>query len=70
MKLSIYYGKLKPIVAVGKNQYALLHFLSRYPGWHTMSQDRATKRAIVGLVNRESIVYDQTTHMARVNYGG
>lgn len=49
MKLSIWYGKAKPMVAIGKNQCNLLAFAEKYPCWHTFKNDRATIDAIRGL---------------------
>lgn len=52
MKLKIYIGLQKPLVAVGKNQCHALAFAEKYRGWHTMKQDRATVKAIKGLARR------------------
>lgn len=52
MKFSIYYGKARPIVAVGRHQCRLLQFAERFPGWHSYASDRATMRAVRGLQKR------------------
>lgn len=52
MKLAIYVGKDKPLVAVGVNQCNLLGFAEKYRGWHSFKNDRPTKRAIKALENK------------------
>lgn len=56
MKLKVYDGSARPKTAVGKNQCHLLEFATKYYGWHTFAKDRATLRAVEGLVRRGSIV--------------
>ena len=46
MKLTIYYGGAKPMIAIGKNQYNLLDFAFKYPQWHSFKNDKATIHAI------------------------
>lgn len=55
MKLTIYYGGSKPIVAVGKNQCNLLAFAEKYKQWHSFTQDRATKRAVSALAKKGAL---------------
>lgn len=64
----IWHGKPQPLKAVGKNQCELLQFLERYPGWHTMSHDRTTRKAIEGLVRRSCITFDPSTNQAKIIY--
>ncbi len=52
MKLAIYYGGPKPLVAYGRNQCHLLQFAFNNRGWHTIGRDRATKQAVRGLTAR------------------
>lgn len=60
MKLSIYYGKAKPIVAIGKNQVRLLQFAFDYPTWHYFNENsKPTQKAIDGLVKRGSILLNE-----------
>ena len=66
--LKIYYGAAKPLTAVGKHQARLLGFLERYKGWHTMATDKATTRAIEGLLRRGSIAFNPLTHQACIVY--
>ena len=42
-KLTIWHGKSKPMLAVGVNQCRMLGFFNKYPGWHYIGKDRATK---------------------------
>lgn len=44
--LTIYYGASKPIRVRGVNVCRLVSFAEKFPCWHTIKQDRATKRAI------------------------
>lgn len=49
-KLTIYYGAVKPMVAVGRNQCRLLAFAERHHGWHSVNERcRASKRAVKAL---------------------
>ena len=48
----IYHGAAKPIVARGVNQCRLLGFAEQHRGWHSISSDRATRRALAALVSR------------------
>lgn len=66
--LKIYCGAVKPLTAVGKHQTRLLGFLERYKGWHTMGEDKATARAVEGLLRRGSIAYNHTTNQACIVY--
>jgi hypothetical protein len=60
MKLSIYHGKAKPLVAIGKNQVRLLQFAFDYPSWHYFNEDcRTTQKAIDGLLKRGSILLNE-----------
>lgn len=46
MKLTIYYGGNKPMIAIGKNQCNLLAFAEKYRTWHSFKNDKATIHAI------------------------
>lgn len=50
--MTIFYGANKPIKAIGKHQVKALDFAYRFPCWHTYSQDKATKRAILALAKK------------------
>lgn len=50
--MTIFYGALKPIKAVGKNQVKTLDFAYRFKCWHSFSQDKATKRAVIALAKK------------------
>jgi hypothetical protein len=59
MKFSVYTGRPSgPFVAIGKNQCRLLGFAEKYRGWHTYAKDRATLRAVQGLVKRGSLIVE------------
>lgn len=66
--LTIFHGKKEPLKAVGKNQVRLLSFLERFPGWRTCANDRATARAIEGLLKRKAIAYNPLTNQACIIY--
>ena len=56
MKLTVYLGRKKPLVAVGKNQCRLLAFAEKHRGWHSFNQKcRTTRAAIAGLKRRKCI---------------
>lgn len=57
--LTIYYGNEKPIKAIGKNQVKILDFAYRYRGWHSYSKDRATLRALEGLLAKGYLEVNQ-----------
>ena len=53
MKLAIYHGKEKPILAIGCNQVRLLSFAYNTMAWHYWNPKcRATNRAISALVRK------------------
>lgn len=56
--LKIYHGAEKPLQAVGKHQCRLLAFCEKYQCWHYTADDRATRRAVDGLLKRGAIVRD------------
>ena len=66
--LTIFHGQPQPIKAVGRNQVNLLGFLERYPGWHSVRTDRATARAVEGLLRRKAIAYNPITNQACIIY--
>ena len=68
MRLEIWHGKATPLTAQGKNQVHLLMFLERFPGWHTVGADKATSRAVEGLLRRGSIAFNQSTNQACIVY--
>ena len=47
--LKIHHGTSNPMKAIGKNQCNLLGFAFDYPGWHSFTYDRATRRAVDAL---------------------
>ena len=55
MKLEIYYGAVKPIKAIGRNQCRLLSFAEKYRCWHSFKNDKATKRAIESLKRKDCL---------------
>jgi hypothetical protein len=61
MKLTIYTGNIKPMIAIGKNQCNLLEFAYKYPGWHTFKQNRSTLNAVRALEKKGyiTIINDQ-----------
>lgn len=59
MKIAIYHGKEKPLIAVGKNQVNMLEFAFKYPTWHTFSDNTTTRKAVAGLVKRGAIVVNE-----------
>lgn len=65
---TIWYGKPAPLTAVGVNQCRMLSFLERHKGWHTIATDRATMRAVSGLLKRGSIAYNPLTNQACIVY--
>lgn len=66
--LKIYHGKENPLIAIGKNQVRLLSFAAKYPSWHYHANDKATLRAINGLIARGSIVKNRFGQFA-IAYG-
>ncbi len=66
--LTIWYGKAQPLRAVGRHQVSLLGFLEKYKGWHTVATDRATTRAVEGLLRRKAIAYNPITNQACIVY--
>ena len=56
MKLVIYHGTSKPLIAVGKYQVNMLEFAEKYQGWHSYASDKTTLKALNGLIKRGSIV--------------
>lgn len=75
-KLTIHCGYSQPLTAVGRHQCRLLGFAEKYPSWHSFADDRATTRAIAGLLRRKSIVVNEfgqfrcaaNTDIASVNH--
>jgi hypothetical protein len=48
--LTIFYGALKPLKAIGKHQSNLLHFAHKYKGWHSIdTKNRDAMRAMKAL---------------------
>ena len=66
MKLSIWTGRVTPYVAVGKNQVKLLEFAYKYPKWHNWARDRATNRAVMGLVRRGALEINEACRMFKL----
>ena len=66
-KLTIYHGKSKPMVAIGVNQCRMLGFFEKYPVWHSIANDRATKRAAFGLY-RKGYLIQNAFGQYRINY--
>jgi hypothetical protein len=48
----IWHGAARPIVARGSIQCRVLGFAERNRGWHTVADDRATRRAVAALALR------------------
>ena len=46
MKLTIYNGSAKPMIAIGKNQCNLLDFAFKYQTWHSFKNDKPTLHTI------------------------
>ena len=67
-KLTIWHGKSKPMIAVGVNQCCMLGFFNKYPGWHYIGKDRATKNAVFGLY-RKGYLMRNACGQYRINYG-
>jgi hypothetical protein len=67
MKLAIYHGTSKPLIAVGKYQVNMLQFAEKYQGWHSYANDKTTLRALNGLLKRGSIVINNHNQF-RINY--
>jgi hypothetical protein len=67
MKLTIYHGTSKPLIAVGKYQVNMLQFAEKYQGWHSYANDKTTLRALNGLLKRGSIVINNHNQF-RINY--
>lgn len=57
--LTIYYGKEKPLKAIGKHQVKLLDFAYRFQCWHSYSKDRTTLRAINALLKKGYLELNQ-----------
>lgn len=68
-KFSIYYGKAKPMVAVGENQCRLLAFAEKYQCWHSYNPKcRATVRAITRLHEKGYLFVNFETQDFKIKY--
>ena len=68
MKLSIYHGTNKPMIAIGKHQVATLSFAEKYHGWHSFAQDRNTKRAVYRLAEKGYLEISNVSNQFRITY--
>jgi hypothetical protein len=66
-KMTIWHGEATPLTAVGVNQCNLLRFLEKYQGWHDYAKDKATVRAVQGLLRRKSIVESKIAGLIAIN---
>lgn len=69
MKYAIYYGKEKPMVAIGKNQCNLLMFAEKYKGLHYYKPKcRATRLAIKRLSDKGYLQVDFVNNSFKFKY--
>jgi hypothetical protein len=54
-----------PIVTRGEYQTRMLDFALRYPGWHSVTKDRRTMRALDSLVKMRVIEHNPVTQQFR-----
>ena len=66
--MTIWHGAQTPLKAVGKHQTRLLGFLEKHKGWHSMGTDKATTRAVEGLLRRGCIAYNPSTNQVCIVY--
>ena len=52
---TIFYGAPNPMKAIGVNQCRMLAFAHDNRGWHTMRNDKATRRAALALLAKGCI---------------
>lgn len=61
---TIYAGG-KPIKGLGRNMFHTLEFALKYPGWHSVGRDTATRAAVARLTKRKLIEYSRATEQFR-----
>ena len=58
-KLTVYEGRPKPIVIVGKNAVAMAEFAEKNRGWHSVRKDPKDQFALASLVKRGAVVVNE-----------
>jgi len=54
------------IKGLGKNQSRIIHFLKKYPGWHSFSTDDITVKVINSLIKRGLLIVNEFNQFKRI----
>jgi hypothetical protein len=59
MRYTFYQGSPRPIVIVGRNACNLASFAEKYRTWHSIGNDKKSKRALASCVKRDAVIVNE-----------